>query len=98
MNVQLEQAVSRLREKSQAIAEMKIAAQRAEQNAERLEKALKRAQGDLLTREQEISELKMKVGRLPSGSEEVSNLVFCGLYIVRLLCVSCWLLGKSVSD
>ena len=95
LNAQLEQALSHVKDNNRVIAEMKAAAQRAEQHANRLEKALTRAQSDLLDREKEISELRMKVGRLPS--KEVSDHCFM-FYKVAMDLSSSWIPRETTHD
>ena len=72
MASQLEQALTRLRESGHTIAELKQRSKLSEAEADRMEKALGRAQGELLKREREISEMRMDVARLQQTSNQVS--------------------------
>ena len=71
---QLEQALQRLRENSQAMEELKQKAREREGEADRMEKALSRAQGELIRREKELSELRMTIARLQHGANEVTSI------------------------
>ena len=66
---QLEQALRRLRENSQAMEELRQKAREREGEADRMEKALNRAQGELIRREKELAELRMTTARLQHGDE-----------------------------
>ena len=52
--------------------ELKQKAREREGEADRMEKALNRAQGELLRREKELSELRMNIARLQHGADEVN--------------------------
>ena len=73
---QLEQALQRLRENSQAMEELRQRAREREGEADRMEKALNRAQGELIRREKELSELRMNIARLQHGANEVKYCTF----------------------
>ena len=60
--------------------ELRQKAREREGEADRMEKALNRAQGELIRREKELSELRMTIARLQHGANEVKFcpfLVYC---------------------
>lgn len=67
--VQLEQALKTLRQNAHTITDVKQQAKKAEEHADRLEKALNKAQNQLLKRDREIAELHLQIGAL--GKEQV---------------------------
>ena len=68
---QLEQALKRLKENSQAMSEMRERARESKAGADRMERALKRAQAELLGREKEMAEMRMSMARLQQAASEV---------------------------
>lgn len=58
---QLEQAVTNLRENAQIISDLRRQAKRAEGQADKMERALNRAQNELLQRDREIAELRLQI-------------------------------------
>ena len=72
---QLEQALKRLRENSQTMTELRQKARKSEAEADGMEKALNRVQGELLRREREMAELRMNVTRLQQSASEVKQIL-----------------------
>ncbi len=58
---QLEQALRNLQLSTRSISDLKNQAERADEHANRLERALNRTQNELLRRDQEFSELRLQV-------------------------------------
>jgi len=58
---QLEQAVKNLRENAQIISDLRRQTKRAEGQADKMERALNRAQNELLQRDREIAELRLQI-------------------------------------
>ena len=75
---QLEQALRNLQCSTQTISKLKQQAKRAEEHADQLEKALNSAQNNLLKRDREISELRLRQSTAlsldePDSGESVSQ-------------------------
>lgn len=68
---QMTHALQRLRENGQVMVELREKAKEREGDADRMEKALNRAQGELIRKEKELSELRMTIARLQHGASEV---------------------------
>ena len=67
----MEQALKRLKANSQAMSEMREKARESEAGADRMERALKRAQAELLGREKEMAEMRLNMARLQQTANEV---------------------------
>ena len=67
---QLSQALTDLQRSSQTVANLRREARQAEEQADALERALRTAQNNLLSKEKEISELKLAAIRSEGSSRE----------------------------
>ena len=70
MASQLEQAVENLRDNAHIISDLKRRTKKAEEQADKMERALNRAQNELLQRDREIAELRLEISRGSSESPE----------------------------
>ena len=90
MASQLEQALTRLRDNGRTMAELREKHKESVAEADRMEKALGRAQGELIRREKEISQMRMDMARLQQTANQVSPRRASGSECILHCMMLCW--------